>query len=215
MLEKILFLLCAAAALAQDLCQPDSPDAYKVRLSIRTALRQQAYPWNDSELYLFRAMLAYAMRNYSGQQYDVSNIVVCEETARVSFWFVVKSVNDPTTLIGKEHVAHAIRMSRNRINNAFLLTDQTLEFLGIPPTLASPVVPATPPWLIVFGVVMGLVVVGIIFLVVSGVVQRRRKNNKKAPEEDEEMTSANGFPCESPSAIYNMSFSDDEKFTQM
>lgn len=217
MLKKVVFLLCAAAAVAQELCRPDTPDGYKVRLSIKTALGDEAYKWTDNEQFLFQAVLAFAMRNQDNQPYDVSNILVCEKTDRVSFWFVVTSVNNPTTLIDKEIVEAAIRKSRGRINSAFLLTDQTLEFLGIPPTLASPVVPATAPWLIVFGVVMGLVGAGIVFFVISGVVQRKRKKSKKASDEDEEtrVTSDNSIPCENMDGIYNRSFSDNEKFTQM
>lgn len=217
MLRKVLILLCAASALTQELCKPDAPEGYKVRLSIKTALGDQAYTWNNNEKYLFRATLAFAMRDHSGQEYDVSNIVVCNETPRVSFWFVVTSVANPTTLIEKEQVESAIRKSRNRINSAFLLTDQTLEFLGIPPTLAPPFVPAVEPWLIVFGVVMGIVGAGIVFLLVSGVVQRKCKKNKKAADEDEETiaTSENRIPCENLDGIYNRSFSDDEKLTQM
>lgn len=216
-MKQLLLLLCAASALAQDLCQPDAPEGYKVRLSIKTALDNEAYTWNNNEMYLFRAALAFAMRSHSGHEYDVSNIVVCNETARVSFWFVVTSVANPTTLIEKEQVESAIRKSRNRINGAFLLTDQTLEFLGIPPTLSPPFVPATQPWLIVFGVVMGLVGAGLIFFLVSGVLQRKRKKNKKAVDEDEEIraTSENGIPCENLDGVYNRSFSDDEKYTQM
>lgn len=65
-------------------------------------------------------------------------------------------------------------MNRNRINNAFLLSDKTLQFLKIPSTLAPPVEPSTPAWLIVFGVVLCLIVAGIVFLVVAGIQQRKK-----------------------------------------
>lgn len=66
------------------------------------------------------------------------------------------------------------RMNRNRINRAFLLSDKTLQFLKITSTLSPPVEPSTPVWLIVFGVVLCLIVVGIVFLVVGGIRQRKK-----------------------------------------
>lgn len=65
------------------------------------------------------------------------------------------------------------RMSRGRINEAFRLDDYTLEFLGIVPTLATPYEPPVTIWLIIFGVVISLVVIGVIVLIVTG--QRDRK----------------------------------------
>ncbi|XP_042339563.1 collectrin [Plectropomus leopardus] len=222
MLEKIFVLLCLSSALAKELCKPDKIIANQVRLSIKTALGDEAYDWNNSEMYFFRATLAFAMSNYfNGQQFEVSNILVCNETVRVSFWFVVTSLQDPTSLIPKGEVDEAVRKSRNRINSAFLLTDKTLEFISIPPTLAAPVSPATPPWLIAFGVVMGAVGAGIIFLLVSSLVQKKRKKNKESGDDDEEedgeedtrvKTAENSAANE---GVYNMSFSDDERFTQM
>lgn len=216
MWQKVLVLLCVATALAQDHCTPDAPQGYKVRLSIKTALGDQAYTWNENEMYLFRATLAFAMRKtLPGQEFDVANIIVCKPTSRVSFWFVVTSVDNPLILIEKKHVEEAIRNSRNRINSAFLLTDQTLEFIGIPPTLAAPVVLATEPWLIAFGVVMGAVSAGIIFFLVSAVLQNKRKKKQKTQEEEEaEVAGQNGVACENLDGVYNLSFSD-EKFTQM
>ncbi|TDH08103.1 hypothetical protein EPR50_G00094270 [Perca flavescens] len=218
MLEKILVLLCLPSALAQQLCTPGASDGYKVRLSIITALGDQAYVWNENEMFLFRATLAFAMRtHFNGQTYNVSNIVVCDETPRVSFWFVVTSPLDTSQLVSREDVEEAVRKSRNRINSAFLLTDKTLEFIGIAPTLAAPVYPDPPPWLIVFGVIMGAVGAGIIILLVTSVLQKKRKKNEKSEDEDDEedtrvKTVENGTASD---GVYNMSFSDDERFTKM
>lgn len=218
MLDKIFFLLCLASALADERCMPGTPHGFQVRLSIKTALEDEAYVWNEDEMFFFRATLAFAMRNHmTEQQFDVSNIVVCNETERVSFWFIVTSPLDTSQLIDQENVEAAIRLSRNRINNAFLLTDKTLEFVGILPTLATPYVHPTPPWLIVFGVVMGAVGAGIIIMLVSTVIQKKRKKNEKPRDEDDDeethvKTVENGTARD---GVYNMSFSEEERFTEM
>lgn len=221
MLGRILFLAFLSSALGQELCEPDAPYSYKVRLSIKTALGEDAYTWNENEMFLFRAALAFAMRNHlDGEKFEVSNIRVCDQTPRVSFWFVVTSPRNDSHLIDKGEVEQAIRKSRTRINSAFLLTDKTLEFLGIPPTLAAPVNPSTAPWLIVFGVVMGAVGAGIVILLVSSVVQKKRKITQKDGIEDtEEETRVRGAEnvstSQSLNGVYNTTFSDDERLTQM
>ncbi|XP_035508716.1 collectrin [Morone saxatilis] len=216
MLEKILILLCLSSALAEQPCKPDASDGYKVRISIKTALGDEAYVWNENEMFLFRATLAFAMRSHlNGQEFNVSNIIVCDETPRVTFWFVVTSPLNTSGLVDKGVVEEAIRKSRNRINSAFLLTDKTLEFIGITPTLAAPVNPDTPPWLIVFGVVMGAVGAGIIVVLVSPLVLKKCKKNEETDKDEEETrvkAVENGSTRE---GVYNMSFSDDERLTQM
>lgn len=65
-------------------------------------------------------------------------------------------------------------MNRNRINNVFLLNDQTLEFLKIPSTFAPPTESLVPNWIILFGVVLSVVAIATALLVVLGIRQRRR-----------------------------------------
>ncbi|XP_061593055.1 collectrin [Cololabis saira] len=221
MLARTFFLLSFLAVSAAQLCKPNSQHGHKVRLSIKTALGEQAYEWNENEKFLFQSTLAFAMRNHmEGHDFNVSNIVICNETLRVSFWFVVTSPVNTDVLITKGDVEEAVRKSRNRINSAFLLSDETLEFVGIYPTLAAPVAPATPPWLIVFGVVMSLVCVSLIALLVSSLVQRKCKkmDPTEDDDDDDDDEEAPVKTVESGSAnhgVYNMSFSDDDRFTQM
>ncbi|XP_049579949.1 collectrin [Syngnathus scovelli] len=223
---KVIFLLSLALSSAQQLCKPDVSNGYKVRLSLQTALGDNTYVWDQNEMFLFRATLAYTMRNhFDGQDFQVANIVVCDETPRVSFWFVVTWPNDTTRLVDGDEVELAIRKSRNRINSAFLLSDHTLEFVGIAPTLAAPYQPATPPWLIAFGVVMGAVGAGFVILVISSAMQKRRKKkgNVEDVTEDEDgnvetqspKSLKNGSVRQGPAGISNVAFSDDERVTQM
>ncbi|XP_017278883.1 collectrin [Kryptolebias marmoratus] len=214
MLGWVFFLLCLPPVLAVQLCESDAPGAYKVRLSIRTALGDKAYDWNEHEKFLFRATMAYAMRLHKQQEFGVSNIIVCRESPRVSFWFVVTSPLNSSALVDKGDVERAVSKSRHRINSAFLLSDSSLEFVGIYPTLVAPVAPDTPPWLIVFGVVIGLVGAGIVFLLVSTMMEKRRKKKEKAGEHEEERvkTVENGSMTD---GVYNTTFSDDERFTEM
>ncbi|XP_028301120.1 collectrin [Gouania willdenowi] len=212
MLGRISLLLCLSAALAQDLCKQDAEHGYKVRLSIKTALGKEAYNWTENEMFLFQSTLAFAMRNHHREhKFEVSNIIVCEETPRVSFWFVVTAPGSNSTLVQRGDVENAIRKSRSRINSVFLLSDETLEFIGIHPTLAAPVTYDSPPWLIAFGVVMGLIVAGIIALFVSSAVQKKRKKQSYEETEDN-MWIENGSARD---GVRNMAFVEEDKFTPM
>ncbi|XP_031431043.1 angiotensin-converting enzyme 2-like [Clupea harengus] len=167
----------------------DSPDAFKVRLSLKAAMGDEAYAWNENELYLFKATTAYSMRQYyvaeKGQQVNFTsgNVVTSKETQRISFIFYVTDPRAPATIIPKAEVEAAVRLSRGRINSAFLLSDDTLEFVGLLATLPPPSEPGVQVWLIVFGVVMSLVAGMGVFLIVSGFRDRKRKSKLDDDEE--------------------------------
>ncbi|KAI4545682.1 hypothetical protein MG293_005948 [Ovis ammon polii] len=131
----------------------------------------------------------------------ISHVLLCNVTQRVSFWFVVTDPSRNHTLPAVE-VQSAIRMNRNRINNAFFLNDQTLEFLRIPSTLAPPTDPSVPIWIIIFGVIFCIVLVATMLLILSGIQQHRRKHKGPSEMEDTEdkcenvITIENGIPCD-------------------
>ncbi|XP_072236951.1 angiotensin-converting enzyme 2 [Leuresthes tenuis] len=157
----------------------DSEFAIKVRLSLKAAMGENAYSWNDNELFLFKASIAYAMRQYYSQQnktllFTSENILTYQETPRISFFIVVTNPATPSVYIPKADVEEAIRLSRGRLNDAFQLDDMTLEFVGVPPTLSPPVEQPVEVWLVVFGVIMGIVVLLGVYLIFSGVRERRK-----------------------------------------
>uniref|UniRef100_A0A8C7KE16 Angiotensin-converting enzyme n=1 Tax=Oncorhynchus kisutch TaxID=8019 RepID=A0A8C7KE16_ONCKI len=155
-------------------------NAYKVRLSLKAAMGDKAYKWNANEMYLFKANMAYAMRQYylevnkTAALFTTENIHTYKETARISFYFVVTDPANSAVVIPKAEVEAAIRMSRGRINDAFKLDDKTLEFEGLLATLAPPVEQPVTVWLVVFGVVMGLVVCMGCYLIISGFRDRKK-----------------------------------------
>ncbi|KAG7467207.1 hypothetical protein MATL_G00150950 [Megalops atlanticus] len=167
---------------------PYSADAFKVRLSLKTAMGDEAYQWNENELFLFRATMAYAMRRYYAQEkgkqmnFVSDNIHTYKLTPRVSFYFIVSDPTNPMKIIPKADVEAAVRLSRERINSAFLLDDATLEFEGLLATLSPPVEPPVTVWLVVFGVIMAVVVCLGAYLIFSGVNERRRKNKEMEAE---------------------------------
>ncbi|NXU26899.1 ACE2 enzyme, partial [Thalassarche chlororhynchos] len=158
---------------------PYSGNAIKVRISLKSALGDQVYEWDESELFLFKSSIAYAMRKYFAKMkqqevnFQITDIHVGEQTQRISFYLTVSMPGNISDVVPKADVENAIRMSRGRINEAFRLDDDTLEFVGILPTLATPYEPPVTIWLIIFGVVISLVVIGVIVLIITG--QRDRK----------------------------------------
>ncbi|XP_035508344.1 angiotensin-converting enzyme 2 [Morone saxatilis] len=166
---------------------PYSKYAIKVRLSLKAAMGDNAYSWNANELFLFKANIAYALRQYYSEKNETllftsENVLSYKETHRISFYIVVTNPTNPSTYIPKDDVEAAIRLCRGRINDAFQLDDKTLEFEGILPTLAPPVEQPVEVWLVVFGVIMGIVVLAGIYLVVSGVRERKKKSEKTEVE---------------------------------
>ncbi|KAB0394691.1 hypothetical protein E2I00_000835, partial [Balaenoptera physalus] len=46
----------------------NAENAFKVRLSLRTALGDKAYAWDTNEEYLFKAMVAFSMRRVPNRE---------------------------------------------------------------------------------------------------------------------------------------------------
>ncbi|XP_008839098.1 angiotensin-converting enzyme 2 [Nannospalax galili] len=167
---------------------PYADQSIKVRISLKSALGENAYKWNDNEMYLFRSSIAYAMRKYFLEvktqtiPFGEENILVSDVKPRISFNFIVTAPKNVSEIIPRSEVEQSIRLSRGRINDIFYLDDNSLEFLGIHPTLEPPYQPPVTIWLIIFGVVMGIVVVGIIILIVTGIKGRKKKNQTKKEE---------------------------------
>jgi len=166
---------------------PYSQNAIKARLSLKAALGDQAYSWNNNELYLFKASIAYALSQYYSHKnqtllFKAENVFLYRQTPRISFYVLATNPKNPTTYIPKEDMEAAIRFSRGRINDAFQLDDTTLEFEGILATLSPPVEQPVEVWLVVFGVVMGLVVLMGIYLVTSGIRDRKKKSGNVGVE---------------------------------
>ncbi|XP_077891228.1 collectrin isoform X4 [Ictidomys tridecemlineatus] len=90
----------------------DAENAFKVRLSIRRALGDKAYVWDTNEEYLFRAMVAFSMRKVPNRETtEISHVLLCNVTQRVSFWFVVTDPSKNHTLPAVE-VQSAIRKNK-------------------------------------------------------------------------------------------------------
>ncbi|NXP15132.1 ACE2 enzyme, partial [Thinocorus orbignyianus] len=159
---------------------PYLENAIKVRISLKSALGDEAYEWNENEVFLFKSSIAYAMRKYFAKEkkqevdFQVADIHVEDQTQRISFYLTVSMPGNISDIVPRSVVESAIRYSRGRINQAFQLDDNTLEFEDIIPTLATPYEPPVTVWLIVFGVVTGLIVIGIIALIIIGQRDRRR-----------------------------------------
>ncbi|XP_075450233.1 collectrin isoform X2 [Ascaphus truei] len=178
------------------------------------------YKWNTDEEYLFRATIAFTMRTHTKNiPFQVSNILLCNVTQRVSFWFVVTSPSNDSVAFPSASVEAAIRNERNRINKAFLLDDKTLEFIDIPPTLVPITESSKPSWLIVFGVIFSLTMSAMGFLVVSGIIQRRKKGNASTEHEESEdrienvVSIENAIPCDNlySKALVNSGYDNSEE----
>ncbi|CAJ0959491.1 unnamed protein product [Ranitomeya imitator] len=114
-------------------------------------------------------------------EFSDEDVHIFNETERISFYFYVTMPQEIGNIIPKSEVEDAVRFSKGRINSAFLLDEDSLEFLGIPPTLSSPNEGSFSVWLVVFGVVVGLLVIALVVLLVLG--QRDRKKKRKADRE--------------------------------
>uniref|UniRef100_W5MLV3 Angiotensin-converting enzyme n=1 Tax=Lepisosteus oculatus TaxID=7918 RepID=W5MLV3_LEPOC len=194
---------------------PYSENAIKVRISLKTALGDEAYSWNENEMYLFKATMAFAMRQYYLQKgqalnFVLENVYTYNEKPRVSFYFIVTAPDNNSTIIPKGDVEAAVRLSRNRINSVFLLDDKTLEFEGLPATLTPPQEQPVTVWLVVFGVIMGVVVAAAAYLIISGFLNRKR--NSKIHKEREAPENPYGSVNQT-NGVTNVAYSDEDNHT--
>ncbi|XP_075053081.1 angiotensin-converting enzyme 2 [Mixophyes fleayi] len=164
-------------------------NAFKVRISLIAGLGDAAYKWDKSEENLFRSTIAYAMTKFfatnkmQNVEFSDDNVHVFGQTERISFYFCVTMPSNTSDVIPKSDVEEAVRLSKGRINSAFYLDDYSLEFLGIPPTIAPRGKQSVTVWLVVFGIVAGLLLVALVVLLVLG--QRDKKRKRKADREKE------------------------------
>ncbi|XP_071994551.1 angiotensin-converting enzyme 2 [Engystomops pustulosus] len=166
---------------------PYSNSSIKVRISLKAGLGVDAYTWDSSELNFFRSAIAYAMSKYFAAEknqeitFSDEDVHIFNETRRISFYFYVTMPQEIGKIVPRPDVEQAVRMSKGRINNAFLLDEDSLEFLGIPPTLSPPAGGTFTVWLVVFGVVAGIIVIALVVLLVLG--QRDKKKKRKEDRE--------------------------------
>ncbi|XP_059506424.1 angiotensin-converting enzyme 2 [Stegostoma tigrinum] len=179
--------------------RPYKKNAVKVRISLKAALGENAYAWDVSEMYFFKSAVAFSMRKYWEESrnqivnFVTENVFIFDETKRISFYFYVNNPKNLSEIISKAEVTQAIRKNRERFNSAFLLNDETLEFVGIKPTLAPAHEPPVAVWLIVFGIVIGLVCIGLTILIISGI--RARKHKKAQDTENNELQKTKDLPA--------------------
>uniref|UniRef100_A0A674DM83 Angiotensin-converting enzyme n=1 Tax=Salmo trutta TaxID=8032 RepID=A0A674DM83_SALTR len=145
------------------------------------------YIWNGNEMYLFKANMAYAMRQYYLEVNKTEVLFTHHSQLCFSLCHSLPSHSRMKML------------SRGRINDAFKLDDKTLEFEGLLATLAPPVEQPVTVWLVVFGVVMGLVVCMGCYLIISGFRDRKKKCAAKAEEN-----------AENPYGVTNKTFEREE-----
>ncbi|XP_012887573.1 PREDICTED: angiotensin-converting enzyme 2 isoform X2 [Dipodomys ordii] len=99
---------------------PYNDQSIKVRISLKSALGDKAYEWNDNEMYLFQSSVAYALRKYfSATQnqtipFREENVKVENLTQRISFTFYVTMPNNSSDIVPRDEVEAAIRRSEIR-----------------------------------------------------------------------------------------------------
>uniref|UniRef100_A0A8C4Q1Y8 Angiotensin-converting enzyme n=1 Tax=Eptatretus burgeri TaxID=7764 RepID=A0A8C4Q1Y8_EPTBU len=169
---------------------PSSLYMVKVRISLQAELGDDAYTWDENEKYLFKCMIAFAMQIYCNNTqekmptFDASNVYLLNETPRISFYLMVNDPRNTTKLFSRADLLNAISGVRGRLNSAFLLSDSTLEFEGLHSKLVSPTLPSYPVWLVVFGVIMTIILVGLVALIVQGHLSRRKEKLKDVMEDE-------------------------------
>uniref|UniRef100_H2Z8K0 Collectrin-like domain-containing protein n=1 Tax=Ciona savignyi TaxID=51511 RepID=H2Z8K0_CIOSA len=144
--------------------------------------------FDKAEQYLFTGVMAYSFRKYCTTFSDSR----CTEFLKTTIDTVDVQITDVTerfamcvqvTNQDPNFIEDVVRATKPRFNGALVLTDETLLFEGIPPTLKPEFIPDFPTWLIPFIVFVCLVIMAAI-AILSYDAYQSKKQKKKMVETD-------------------------------
>ncbi|XP_078482233.1 uncharacterized protein LOC100185540 [Ciona intestinalis] len=153
-----------------------------------------------AERYLFTGVMAYSFRKYCSvmnpmdtrctaaynNTIDTANVIIGQVTKR--FAMCIKVTLGGVSASPK-FIEDVVRTTQPRFNGALVLTDNTLLFQGIPPTLKPQVIPDFPTWLIPFIVFVCLVVLAAIAILSYSAYQAKHKKLDEKNGDNESLNS--------------------------
>nr|XP_002129052.1 collectrin [Ciona intestinalis] len=159
--------------------------------------------FDHAERYLFTGVMAYSFRKYCSvfnpmdtrctdaynNTIDTADVNISHVTDR--FAMCVKVTLPSGVSASPKFIEDVVRTTQPRFNGALVLTDTTLLFQGIPPTLKPQVIPDFPTWLIPFIVFVCLVVLAAIAILSYSAYQAKHKKLDEKNGDNESLNSEN------------------------